>query len=77
MDRSNTTISNEEHGEQSHLIVWQVQCPLPMPINGQPMNEMDKSDLLNGLAFSMVLHVSSIDHQIIELWIIELWIVNR
>ncbi|XP_011699971.1 PREDICTED: JNK-interacting protein 3 isoform X2 [Wasmannia auropunctata] len=34
MDRSNTTISNEEHGEQSHLIVWQVQCPLPMSING-------------------------------------------
>ncbi|XP_011877297.1 PREDICTED: JNK-interacting protein 3 isoform X2 [Vollenhovia emeryi] len=34
MDRSNTAISNEEHGEQSHLIVWQVQCPLPMPING-------------------------------------------
>ncbi|XP_011633245.1 JNK-interacting protein 3 [Pogonomyrmex barbatus] len=30
MDRSNATVSNEEHGEQSHLIVWQVQCPLPM-----------------------------------------------
>ncbi|XP_070157086.1 C-Jun-amino-terminal kinase-interacting protein 4 isoform X5 [Polyergus mexicanus] len=36
MDRSNATVNNgtEEHGEQSHLIVWQVQCPLPMPING-------------------------------------------
>ncbi|XP_050453640.1 JNK-interacting protein 3 isoform X3 [Cataglyphis hispanica] len=32
MDRSNATVNNgaEEHGEQSHLIVWQVQCPLPM-----------------------------------------------
>ncbi|XP_025996467.1 JNK-interacting protein 3 isoform X2 [Solenopsis invicta] len=34
IDRSTTTVSNEEHGEQSHLIVWQVQCPLPVPING-------------------------------------------
>ncbi|KAL6431873.1 hypothetical protein ACFW04_007373 [Cataglyphis niger] len=36
MDRSNATVNNgvEEHGEQSHLIVWQVQCPLPMPMNG-------------------------------------------
>ncbi|KAG5344284.1 JIP3 protein, partial [Acromyrmex heyeri] len=34
IDRSNTAVSNEEHGEQSHLIVWQVQCPLPMPVNG-------------------------------------------
>ncbi|XP_012540319.1 JNK-interacting protein 3 isoform X2 [Monomorium pharaonis] len=34
MDRSNIAISNEEHGEQSHLIVWQVQCPLLMPANG-------------------------------------------
>ncbi|XP_018406003.1 PREDICTED: JNK-interacting protein 3 isoform X1 [Cyphomyrmex costatus] len=34
MDRSTTVVSNEEHGEQSHLIVWQVQCPLPMPVNG-------------------------------------------
>ncbi|XP_072762487.1 JNK-interacting protein 3 isoform X4 [Anoplolepis gracilipes] len=36
MDRSNVTVNNgaEEHGEQSHLIVWQVQCPLPMPMNG-------------------------------------------
>ncbi|XP_011338590.1 JNK-interacting protein 3 isoform X2 [Ooceraea biroi] len=35
MDRANSTVSNvEEHGEQSHLIVWQVQCPLPMPTNG-------------------------------------------
>ncbi|XP_014482346.1 PREDICTED: JNK-interacting protein 3 isoform X3 [Dinoponera quadriceps] len=35
MDRSNSAVSNaEEHGEQSHLIVWQVQCPLPMPMNG-------------------------------------------
>ncbi|KAL0109415.1 hypothetical protein PUN28_014469 [Cardiocondyla obscurior] len=34
MDRSNTAVSNEEHGEQSHLIVWQVQCPLLMPMNG-------------------------------------------
>ncbi|CAK9804806.1 JNK-interacting protein 3 [Anthophora plagiata] len=24
----------EEQGEQSHLIVWQVQCPLPVPMNG-------------------------------------------
>jgi len=36
MDRSNATVNNgtEEHGEQSHLIVWQVQCPLPIPMNG-------------------------------------------
>ncbi|XP_012229291.2 JNK-interacting protein 3 isoform X2 [Linepithema humile] len=35
MDRSNAPVSNaEEHGEQSHLIVWQVQCPLSMLING-------------------------------------------
>jgi len=35
IDRSNSTVSNvEEHGEQSHLIVWQVQCPLSMPTNG-------------------------------------------
>lgn len=35
MDRSNAAVNNsEEHGEQSHLIVWQVQCPLPMPMNG-------------------------------------------
>ncbi|XP_076178865.1 JNK-interacting protein syd isoform X1 [Ptiloglossa arizonensis] len=24
----------EEHGEQSNLIVWQVQCPVPAPMNG-------------------------------------------
>ncbi|EFN78715.1 C-jun-amino-terminal kinase-interacting protein 3 [Harpegnathos saltator] len=35
MDRSNAAVNNtEEHGEQSHLIVWQVQCPLSMPMNG-------------------------------------------
>lgn len=22
----------EEHGEQSHLIIWQVQCPMLAPI---------------------------------------------
>ncbi|XP_043511197.1 JNK-interacting protein 3 isoform X7 [Frieseomelitta varia] len=36
MERSNSavTANAEEHGEQSHLIVWQVQCPLPVPMNG-------------------------------------------
>ncbi|KAG7203528.1 hypothetical protein KM043_013579 [Ampulex compressa] len=36
IERSNAAaVANaEEHGEQSHLIVWQVQCPLPVPING-------------------------------------------
>lgn len=37
MERSNNavTANTEEHGEQSHLIVWQVQCPLPVPMNGK------------------------------------------
>ncbi|XP_017787729.1 PREDICTED: JNK-interacting protein 3 isoform X2 [Habropoda laboriosa] len=26
--------NTEEQGEQSHLIVWQVQCPLSVPMNG-------------------------------------------
>ncbi|XP_020278254.1 JNK-interacting protein 3 isoform X3 [Pseudomyrmex gracilis] len=35
IDRSNAAVNNaEEHGEQSHLIVWQVQCPFSMPVNG-------------------------------------------
>lgn len=36
MERSNSAVAAnaEEHGEQSHLIVWQVQCPLPVPMNG-------------------------------------------
>ncbi|XP_006565456.2 JNK-interacting protein 3 isoform X8 [Apis mellifera] len=36
IERSNNAVSAnaEEHGEQSHLIVWQVQCPLSVPING-------------------------------------------
>ncbi|CAL7944975.1 unnamed protein product [Xylocopa violacea] len=36
IERSNSAaVANaEEHGEQSHLIVWQVQCPLPVPMNG-------------------------------------------
>ncbi|XP_076634547.1 JNK-interacting protein syd isoform X2 [Colletes latitarsis] len=35
MERPNTTVAAniEEHGEQSHLIVWQVQCPVPVPMN--------------------------------------------
>nr|XP_012139232.1 PREDICTED: JNK-interacting protein 3 isoform X1 [Megachile rotundata]XP_012139233.1 PREDICTED: JNK-interacting protein 3 isoform X1 [Megachile rotundata]XP_012139234.1 PREDICTED: JNK-interacting protein 3 isoform X1 [Megachile rotundata]XP_012139235.1 PREDICTED: JNK-interacting protein 3 isoform X1 [Megachile rotundata] len=35
MEHSNSAVSAnaEEHGEQSHLIVWQVQCPLPAPMN--------------------------------------------
>ncbi|XP_048515745.1 JNK-interacting protein 3 isoform X2 [Athalia rosae] len=32
IERSNLAVNSEEHGEQSHLIVWQVQCPLPAPI---------------------------------------------
>ncbi|XP_046413580.1 JNK-interacting protein 3 isoform X2 [Neodiprion fabricii] len=32
IERSNLAANSEEHGEQSHLIVWQVQCPLPVPI---------------------------------------------
>ncbi|XP_017758334.1 PREDICTED: JNK-interacting protein 3 isoform X3 [Eufriesea mexicana] len=37
MERSNNavTANTEEHAEQSHLIVWQVQCPLPVPMNGK------------------------------------------
>ncbi|XP_035718908.1 JNK-interacting protein 3-like isoform X1 [Vespa mandarinia] len=33
IERSNAIIAAnaDEHGEQSHLIVWQVQCPIPMP----------------------------------------------
>ncbi|XP_076249241.1 JNK-interacting protein syd isoform X3 [Calliopsis andreniformis] len=27
-------VNAEEHAEQSHLIVWQVQCPVPVPMNG-------------------------------------------
>ncbi|XP_061932213.1 JNK-interacting protein 3 isoform X8 [Apis cerana] len=36
IERSNNAVSAnaEEHGEQSHLIVWQVQCPLSVPMNG-------------------------------------------
>ncbi|XP_076287885.1 JNK-interacting protein 3-like isoform X4 [Lasioglossum baleicum] len=36
IERSNSVIAAnvEEHGEQSHLIVWQVQSPVPVPING-------------------------------------------
>ncbi|XP_076749147.1 JNK-interacting protein syd isoform X6 [Xylocopa sonorina] len=36
IERSNSAVvaNAEEHGEQSHLIVWQVQCPLPVPMNG-------------------------------------------
>ncbi|XP_033322747.2 JNK-interacting protein syd isoform X2 [Megalopta genalis] len=36
IERSNSvvTANAEEHGEQSHLIVWQVQSPVPVPING-------------------------------------------
>ncbi|XP_078052605.1 JNK-interacting protein syd isoform X7 [Augochlora pura] len=36
MERSNSVVTTnaEEHGEQSHLIVWQVQSPVPVPING-------------------------------------------
>ncbi|XP_014599413.1 PREDICTED: JNK-interacting protein 3 isoform X2 [Polistes canadensis] len=32
IERSNAIIAanTDEHGEQSHLIVWQVQCPVPM-----------------------------------------------
>ncbi|XP_066599053.1 JNK-interacting protein 3 isoform X2 [Prorops nasuta] len=35
IERSNAAaIANlEEHGEQSHLIVWQVQCPPPLPMS--------------------------------------------
>ncbi|KAK2575563.1 hypothetical protein KPH14_011279 [Odynerus spinipes] len=33
IERSNAIVAAnvDEHGEQSHLIVWQVQCPVPMP----------------------------------------------
>ncbi|XP_015120362.1 JNK-interacting protein 3 isoform X3 [Diachasma alloeum] len=35
LERSSAAVANpEEHGEQSHLIVWQVQSPLPMNMNG-------------------------------------------
>ncbi|XP_076227463.1 JNK-interacting protein syd isoform X7 [Nomia melanderi] len=36
IERSNNavTANAEEYGEQSHLIVWQVQCPVPVPMNG-------------------------------------------
>ncbi|XP_043278658.1 JNK-interacting protein 3 isoform X3 [Venturia canescens] len=36
LDRQNATSSTnaEEHGEQSHLIVWRVELPLPAQING-------------------------------------------
>ena len=36
MERSNSAAAAnaDEHGEQSHLIVWQVQCPVPVPMNG-------------------------------------------
>ncbi|XP_015431067.1 PREDICTED: JNK-interacting protein 3 isoform X2 [Dufourea novaeangliae] len=36
IERSNSAVATnaEEHGEQSHLIVWQVQCLLPVPMNG-------------------------------------------
>lgn len=55
IDRSNAAVNNaEEHGEQSHLIVWQVQCPFSMPVNGQPMNVSDES-----LVCSAALYVST------------------
>ncbi|XP_053976020.1 C-Jun-amino-terminal kinase-interacting protein 4 isoform X4 [Hylaeus volcanicus] len=36
MERSNSAVAvnAEEHGEQSHLIVWQVQCPVQVSMNG-------------------------------------------
>ncbi|XP_011305142.1 JNK-interacting protein 3 isoform X3 [Fopius arisanus] len=35
LERSSAAVPNpDEHGEQSHLIVWQVQSPLPIDMNG-------------------------------------------
>lgn len=34
LERSaSASVNQEEHGEQSHLIVWQVQSPLPSSMN--------------------------------------------